>query len=176
MNKLATLPSDKYLKACLAIDGFRDWVKTQPLWRRRVGRATPKIAECKAQIVTNIDPSTVAAELLEPEPLPPGLRKPYVYKSLKEPVAPKPKRTQDKPNRWYEPVIEFLRNRTSATVDEIAAGLGVTGEVDRIKLNNALHSMARPGGVLVKAGSRPSHKGRDYTLWKLRQENKELTT
>lgn len=120
-----------------------------------------------------IDPRLVAAELLEPEPLPPGLRKPYVYKSLKEPAAPKPKRAQDKPNRWYEPVCEFLRNRTSATVDEICEGLGVTGEMDRIKLNNALHAMARPGGVLKKAGAVPSHKGRDYTLWKLRQENKE---
>lgn len=134
------------------------------------------LAVALAAMLTNQTPLRAATELLEPEPLPPGLRKPYVYKSLKEPVAPKPKRTQDKPNRWYEPVCEFLRNRTSATVDEIAEGLGVIGELDRIKLNNALHAMARPGGVLVKAGTRPSHKGRDYTLWKLRQENKEPTT
>ena len=172
MSKLATLPSDKYFKVCMAVDGFLRWVKTQPLCRRRVERPKPPPVEPQPEI----DAATVAAELLEPEPLPPGLRKPYVYKPLKAPPEPKPKRVQDKPNRWYEPVCEFLRNRTSATVDEICEGLGVTSEVDRIKLNNALHSMARPGGVLVKAGTRPSHKGRDYTLWKLRQENKEPTT
>lgn len=172
MSKLATLPSDKYLKACLAADGFLRWVKTQPLWRRRIERPKPTPVQPQPEI----DAATVAADLLAPESLPPGLRKPYVYKPLRAPAGPKPKRTQDKPNRWYEPVIEFLSNRTSATVDEICEGLGVVGEVDRTKLNNALHAMARPGGVLKKAGTVPSHKGRDFTLWKLKQEIKEPTT
>lgn len=157
MSKLATLPSDKYLKTCLAIDGFRDWVKTQPLFMRRARRPKPTPVQPQPEI----DAATVAAELLESEPLPPG----------KKPRPGPP--AGEKRTHWSSEIVQFLAvTNRPATTAEITAGLGLP-ETKQIRVSNALQSMRSAGKVEEAGRQKTPGRGKALVLWKLKKANKE---
>lgn len=89
------------------------------------------------------------------------------FQRVDEPVE-SPKLTRPKSKPWRGLVKDFMRTRTTpATIDDIAKGLGVEQEADRLKLNSALHHMGM-AGILHRVGETPSGvKSRAFVLWKL---------
>lgn len=130
---------------------FLDWLKTQPK-RKRVAVTTairPLIVLPKL--------SSVRVELVEASK----------RQKLEEAVAPKLKRAKTK-YQWRPLVKKFMQTRnTPATLDDIAAGLGIKQDVDRLKLSSALHHMGI-SGILRRVGEVSSQgKSRAFTLWQL---------
>lgn len=101
--------------------------------------------------ISEIDPNTIATELLTPEPFSPRTRS--------RPTQPN--------KRWLDRVRPFLKEHGPATADVICEALGVTSERDKMLLRDSLHasySKCREGH-LRQVGSVYNPNGRAHIIW-----------
>lgn len=95
---------------------------------------------------------------------------------LEQEAKAEKEKSRNNRRQWYNALISFLLEQEKpVTLEEICLAIDIKNSKDRIKLNDAIHQLDRRktkingNKILVKAGGVKNPRGRDLTLWQLKQ-------